>query len=567
MTAVDPIELRVLTLAPTTRDSKITHSLLSSAGISSLTCQTLDQLIRELQAGAAALVLSERPLASENLKPLVELLSAQPPWSDLPIILMVPGGVQSPAATRAMNSLTNVTLLERPAPTRLVLSAVRAAVRARQRQYQLREQIELLRQASRMKDEFLATLSHELRTPLNAILGWSQLIRTNAGDRDLVEEGLAIIERNSRVQVQLIEDLLDMSRIVSGKIRLDVRTIDPSAFIEAAIETVRPAAEARGINLVKVLDPHAGPIAGDSSRLQQVVWNLLSNAIKFTPKAGRVQVVLQRINSHIELSVSDTGSGIGPEFLPHVFERFRQADSSSTRSHGGLGLGLAIVKHFVELHGGTVHATSPGPEKGSTFTVTLPIAIAHHNDGEARIHPRAASGDGADCVNASLNNLKVLVVDDEPDARGLIKRMLEDCHAKVLTAATAAEGLELVEAERPDVVISDIGMPMVDGYDFLRQVRALGAERGGRVAAVALTAFARSEDRTRALMAGYQVHVSKPVEPQELIATVASVAGVFRRPAEPVETDHDPKSEARGHRSEVRTQRSESRDQRSDDKD
>jgi signal transduction histidine kinase/CheY-like chemotaxis protein len=567
VTAVDPIELRVLTLAPTTRDSKITHSLLSSAGISSLTCQTLDQLIRELQAGAAALVLSERPLASENLKPLVELLSAQPPWSDLPIILMVPGGVQSPAATRAMNSLTNVTLLERPAPTRLVLSAVRAAVRARQRQYQLREQIELLRQASRMKDEFLATLSHELRTPLNAILGWSQLIRTNAGDRDLVEEGLAIIERNSRVQVQLIEDLLDMSRIVSGKIRLDVRTIDPSAFIEAAIETVRPAAEARGINLVKVLDPHAGPIAGDSSRLQQVVWNLLSNAIKFTPKAGRVQVVLQRINSHIELSVSDTGSGIGPEFLPHVFERFRQADSSSTRSHGGLGLGLAIVKHFVELHGGTVHATSPGPEKGSTFTVTLPIAIAHHNDGEARIHPRAASGDGADCVNASLNNLKVLVVDDEPDARGLIKRMLEDCHAKVLTAATAAEGLELVEAERPDVVISDIGMPMVDGYDFLRQVRALGAERGGRVAAVALTAFARSEDRTRALMAGYQVHVSKPVEPQELIATVASVAGVFRRPAEPVETDHDPKSEARGHRSEVRTQRSESRDQRSDDKD
>ena len=382
---------------------------------------------------------------------------------------------------------------------------------------------------SRMKDEFLATLSHELRTPLNAILGWSQLLRREShaeNDKQTLDEGLSVIERNARAQTQLIEDLLDMSRIVSGKIRLDVQPVQVASFINAAIETVMPAADAKGIRIHKVLDGYAGPVSGDPNRLQQVVWNLLSNAIKFTPRGGRIQVLLERVNSHIEISVADSGQGIRPEFLPHVFERFRQADASTTRSHGGLGLGLSIVKQLVELHGGTIRAASPGEGQGSTFTVLLPVQVVHQAPGEpGRAHPRAArtSSPAADC--SSLAGLKVLVVDDDADARTLIRKLLEECDATVLTAASASEALPLIETEKPDVLLSDIGMPETDGYDFLRQVRALGPERGGKIPAIALTAFARSEDRTRALLSGFMVHVAKPVEPQELVATVASVAG------------------------------------------
>ena len=379
--------------------------------------------------------------------------------------------------------------------------------------------------ASQMKDEFLATLSHELRTPLSAILGWSQMLR--GGERSAADmaKGLDVIERNARVQTQLIEDLLDMSRIISGKVRLDVQHVDPVKFIHAAIETVRPAAEAKGIRIEEMLDPGAGPVSGDPGRLQQVIWNLLSNAIKFTPKDGKVQVLLERVNSHIEISVADTGAGIEPQFIDHVFERFRQQDASTTRSYGGLGLGLSIVKHLVELHGGSVRAHSAGKDRGATFCVHLPLAVVQRSPGIERLHPRSATAAPVDFRMVDLEGVKVLVVDDQPDARELVGRVLSDCHATVFLADGAAEALALVERERPDVMVSDIGMPELDGYELLKRVRALGAERGGRVPAIALTAFARSEDRTRALRAGFLVHVSKPVEPSELIATVASVAG------------------------------------------
>jgi PAS domain S-box-containing protein len=378
---------------------------------------------------------------------------------------------------------------------------------------------------SAMKDEFLATLSHELRTPLSAILGWSQLLRRKAQDADL-REALDVIERNARAQTQLIEDLLDMSRITSGKMRLDIQPVEPVAFIEAALETVRLAASAKGVRLEKLLDPAAGPVSGDPQRLQQVVWNLVSNAIKFTPKEGKVQVVLQRVNSLIEISVADTGIGIKPEFLPHVFERFRQADASTTRKYSGLGLGLSIVKHLVEIHGGTVHAHSLGEGRGTTFTVRLPLTVVRTSaEKERRLHPRAAKDLAQDYRVADLSGIKVLVVDDERDARELLRRVLADCGAEVLAAATAAEALRLVEWEQPHLLVSDVGMPEVDGYELLRQLRTLGAARGGKLPAIALTAFARSEDRTRALRAGFLVHVSKPVEPSELVATVASVAG------------------------------------------
>jgi PAS domain S-box-containing protein len=379
---------------------------------------------------------------------------------------------------------------------------------------------------SELKDEFLANLSHELRTPLNAILGWSQMLRHGKRSESDLSKGLETIERNARAQTQLVEDLLDMSRILSGKVRLDVQTCEPTGFIEAALDTIRPAASAKGIRIETLLDSTAGPVSGDPGRLQQVMWNLLSNAIKFTARGGKVQVLLERVNSHIEISVADTGVGIQPEFIPFVFDRFRQADASTTRRHGGLGLGLSIVKHLVELHGGSVRVTSPGVDQGTTFCVHLPVIVVHRSSqAEPRLHPTASPSLATQFAAMDLENVNVLVVDDEPDARELIKHVLESCSAKVTTAANAEEALSFFNQSAPDVLVSDIGMPDVDGYELLKRIRVVERARGGRVPAVALTAFARSEDRTRALRAGYLVHVAKPVDPSELIATIASALG------------------------------------------
>jgi PAS domain S-box-containing protein len=386
-----------------------------------------------------------------------------------------------------------------------------------------KEAEQALRRSMELKDEFLATLSHELRTPLSAILGWTQVLRRRPMAGEELQKGLETIERNARMQTQLIEDLLDMSRITSGKMRLDVQPVDPASFIDAAIGTVLPGAEAKGLRLERLLDPAAGPIWGDPGRLQQVVWNLLSNAIKFTPRGGRVQVVLRRVDSHIEIAVTDSGIGIPPAFLGHVFERFRQADASTTRQHGGLGLGLSIVKHLVELHGGSVRAHSEGEERGTSFVVSLPLAAVHRPGVEARAHPRGV-GDSQDYRLADLSGVRLLVVDDEPDARALVERVLADCGGEVAVAASAEEALEALAAFRPQVLLCDIGMPGTDGYELLRRVRGQPDAQLARIPAIALTAFARSEDRTRALRAGFQVHLSKPVEPAELVATVASVA-------------------------------------------
>lgn len=379
---------------------------------------------------------------------------------------------------------------------------------------------------SELKDEFLANLSHELRTPLNAILGWTQVLRMRAQQDTDLRQGLETIERNARVQTQLIEDLLDMNRITSGKLRLDIQPVDPASVIEAAIETVQPAADAKGIRLDKLLDPTAGPISGDPGRLQQVVWNLLSNALKFTPKGGRVQILLERVNSHIEISVADTGIGISADFVVHVFERFRQADASTTRKHSGLGLGLSIVKSLVELHGGSVTVKSAGEGCGATFTVQLPLTAVYRDvDPSERLHPKARTLANIELKPANLRGVKILVVDDERDARELLKRVLEDCGAEIIMAASAEEALDIAQHAQLDLLISDIGMPDMDGYELLKQLRAMTPSREKRIPAIALTAFARSEDRTRALRAGFAMHISKPVEPAELVTTVASIAG------------------------------------------
>ena len=380
------------------------------------------------------------------------------------------------------------------------------------------------REANRMKDEFLATLSHELRTPMNAILGWTQLLREGKLDGPTFARAVQTIDRNARLQTQLISDILDVSRIVSGKLRLDIRPLDLVRAVEAALDTVRPAAQARAIELQVELDPGTGIISGDMDRLQQVVWNLLSNAIKFTPHGGRVSVRAARVESHVELTVQDSGVGIEPDFLPHVFERFRQGDSSSTRPHGGLGLGLALVRHLVEVHGGTVHAASPGRGQGSIFTVKLPLMSVTRPPA-----PRpAASAEGRVApAPASLQDVKVLLVDDEADARELFKAVLEGSGARVTAVASGAEAFSSFTTSPPDVVVSDIEMPDENGYDLIRRLRGLPPERGGRTPAAALTAYAGAEDRMRALRAGFQLHVSKPVQPAELVAAVARL--VHRR--------------------------------------
>lgn len=375
--------------------------------------------------------------------------------------------------------------------------------------------------ASKIKEEFLATLSHELRTPLSAILGWVQLLQRKSPDRETLEQGLTVIDRNARMQEQLIADLLDMSRIISGKMRMDVQPVELKVVIKSALETVRPAADAKGIRLQTMLDPGTALVNGDPTRLQQVVWNLLSNAVKFSPRGSRIQVILARVNSHVEITVSDTGQGIKPEFLPYVFDRFRQADSSAARVHGGLGLGLSIVKQLVELHGGSVHVASEGEGRGSTFSVHLPIAILHASPvAEERVHPTSPPHVSVHVAAPNLAGVRVLVVDDDADARELIRRVLEDCGAEVNVVRSVEEALAAVRQSEPDVIVSDIGMPGRDGYELMKSLRRSGL----KTPAAALTAFARSEDRTRALSAGFHTHIAKPVSPAELLAAVEALA-------------------------------------------
>jgi PAS domain S-box-containing protein len=422
---------------------------------------------------------------------------------------------------------TNEDTLRQQAEALLVLNETAQKARADAEEAAAQNE-RLYRQAeesSRLKEEFLATISHELRTPLSAILGWARMLRMGQLSPENSAKALDTIERNARAQAQLVDDLLDVSRIITGKLRMDVRPSDPNSFIDAAVEAVKPAADAKGVRVQKVVDTGAVLIPGDPVRLQQVVWNLLSNAIKFTPRGGRVQIYSQRVNSHLEIVVSDSGQGIPPDFLPHVFDRFRQADQKTSRQHGGMGLGLAIVRHLVEMHGGNVRANSEGEGKGATFTVMLPIAPVYQVDSSgSRVHPAARDLLPANDITDRLDDLTILIVDDEADTRELLRQGLEYCGARIRVAGSVAEALEELNVALPDILISDIGMPGSDGYDLIRAVRRLPAARGGKIAAIALTAYTRIEDRLQALRAGYDMHVPKPVELAELVAVAASVA-------------------------------------------
>jgi signal transduction histidine kinase/ActR/RegA family two-component response regulator len=372
--------------------------------------------------------------------------------------------------------------------------------------------------ANRIKDEFLATLSHELRTPLTSLLGWSSVLREAKRDEKVLSQGLDAIDRNARVQAQLIDDLLDVSRIVSGKLNLDVRPLDISSVTRAAINVVRPAADAKNITLDYRAESGLGAISADSARLQQIVWNLLSNAVKFTPQGGKITIRIQQERSHAKVTVQDTGQGIDAEFLPRVFDRFRQADSSTTRSFGGLGLGLAIVRHLVELHGGTVSAESAGIGKGATFSATFPLLAE-------RAQPISSGSEVAASEVRSLDGLRVLLVDDEPEAREIISTVIVRTGAEVKTCISASEALVKLSEWRPDVILSDIAMPEEDGYSFIGKVRSLPRDKGGETPAAALSAYARDEDRLQALAAGYQMHIAKPIGASQLVTMIAKLAG------------------------------------------
>jgi PAS domain S-box-containing protein len=665
------VDTRVLLLAPTARDGEITFRILAKAGVACCPLRNLYELSKELAAGAGALLLTEEVFAAAGVEQLREVLDRQPAWSEIPVVIMMPGAIDSPAAHRLIASVRNVIVLERPASMRSLVSAMQGAIRGRLRQYQIRDQIDTIRQAeqtsrelqlqlefaleaselgtfhgewpegkiswndrckshfwlgseagditfehfysllhpddrertrasleaslhdgerfdmecrtlspqgrlrwvhasgrtfrregseavrfdgttrditreklsaeerrmlleseraarqeaervSAVKDEFLATLSHELRTPLNAIFGWTQLLMAGKDDPNTLTHALGVIDRNVRLQTQLIEDLLDVSRIISGKVRLDVQKIDLTEVIDAAIESVKPAAEAKGIRLKSVTTGHVAlPLSGDPARLQQVLWNLLANAIKFTDRGGEVQVSVQSAEADVAISVRDTGQGISLDFLPHLFARFSQADSSTQRKYGGLGLGLSIVKSLVEMHGGTVDATSDGEGRGATFTVKLPLRATRISKPES---PRGqGSRPKSEFAPRRLCGVKVLVVDDSPDAREMIKRFLDSCEAVPALAESAEVALQLVTTFVPDVIVSDIGMPGQDGYAFMRKLR----HRGIKTPAIALTAFARAEDRVRSIQAGFQTHLPKPFEPGELLALVASLSGRY----------------------------------------
>jgi len=400
---------------------------------------------------------------------------------------------------------------------------------------ELREQLLVLEKsaraeteaADRMKDEFLATLSHEIRTPLNSILGWVTLLRSGSLSPEEEQRALEVIERNARFQKHLINDLLDVSNIINGNLRLNVQPVMPEQAIRRAVESVRPAAAAKDIRLEVEFGSQAGPISADLQRLQQMVWNLLVNAIKFTPEGGRVQVKMETAGSHVRIVVSDTGIGIKPELLPFVFDRFRQGDSSTTRRFGGLGLGLAIVRYMAEMHGGTVGVESAGENCGTTFTIELPASAARTAPEKRQSRTLLKTNDESPDreIQAELTDVRVLVVEDDPDSRRLLETILSRCHAEVQTASNGAEALALLQRWRPDVIVSDIEMPDMDGVELIRCLRK--RKNLARIPAAALTAYTRVEDRLRSLSAGFQMHLAKPVEPRELLAVVASLTGRF----------------------------------------
>ena len=527
LTDTDEGATRVLVFAPVGRDGQLTHDFLNEAQIPNLVCGSMAQLCQVFgAAGGGALLLTEEALDDPAFPRLTMLLDRQPSWSDVPVLLFAgsSGADMMLRTIRSIESLPNVTLLERPIRLAAVLTAIRAALRGRARQYEVRHLLEELRgarasaeTANRLKDEFLATLSHELRTPLNAILGWTSMLARGQVDPGMMPRVFATLKRNAESQAQLIADVLDVSRIVTGKLQLQLATVDLGDLVSQAVESMRTAVTDKNIRLS--IDAHEHCVVhGDAGRLQQVVLNLLSNAIKFTPAGGLIFIRVARDERHASVCVTDTGVGIPAEFVEHLFDRFRQADQTSTRVHGGLGLGLSIVKHLIELHKGSVVASSPGPGLGASFTLTLPVQDPVRITALSPLH-------SAPVANVSLPGRSILVVDDDESTREIVAAALERTGAQVRVAASAAEGWTALHERTPDVLIADLAMPVEDGFSLIRRVRN-DSDLDSNLPAIALSAFADVRSETSARAAGFSAFLAKPAPPDALVRLIGRLLNV-----------------------------------------
>jgi signal transduction histidine kinase/CheY-like chemotaxis protein len=528
--AADPSE-RVLIFAPVGRDAALTQEVLTRGGIASHACASISELCQRLEEGTGALLLTEEALEDRDLPKFLAAVEHQPPWSDVSTLLFAGGPhAEVPLRTlRIIEAIRNVTMLDRPIRIAAVLSSVRAALRSRRRQYEVRDLLVALHRAraeaenaNRLKDEFLATLSHELRTPLNAILGWTTMLRHDQVPADRLTHVFEVLERNAQAQAQLIADVLDVSRIITGKLQLALQPVEIATVVRQALDAIRPAALTKGVDVELEAD-ETMMVRGDPDRLQQVFWNLLSNAVKFTPAGGRIVVAMAPVNGSAEVSVTDNGIGIPPEFLPHVFDRFRQADQSTTRSYGGLGLGLAIVRHLVELHGGNVSAESGGG-RGSTFRVRLPVPAASHEP-IARRPPESST---ADEFAFSFPGITVLLVDDDASTRDLLTTVLEATGAAVLECESADAAYEALRRNVPDIIVADLGMPEEDGFSLLRRVRS-SREPWRDVPAIALSAYVDLQSEQAALAVGFARFLAKPARPQDLLRTMDEVLTTMDR--------------------------------------
>ena len=538
------LDQRILIFAPVGKDAPLTLEVLQRTDLVGRVCETAATLCEEFHRGSGVIILTEEALEDRGIGELMDCLRSQPAWSDIPILLFADAERSEIylRTLRLLEGLRNVVLLERPIRLGAALSLIRSALRGRQRQYELRDLLKALADAredaetaNRVKDEFLATLSHELRTPLNAILGWTTMLRDGNVQPRHVMRALETIHRNATAQVQIVNDLLDVSRIVRGNVQLAPAVIPLGPLLNLAVESMMPAAEAKGVSLAITLPPDPIFVWADHDRLNQVFWNLLSNAVKFTPGGGRVDVTLYGKASEVCVRVSDSGIGIPPSFLPNVFERFRQADGSPTRTYGGLGLSLAIVRYFVELHGGRLTAESEGEGKGATFIVHLP-----ERDADQYLPvPALSPTHPARARQVDLEGAHILIVDDEPDARDLLRAMLATTGAHISAAESAGDALRVVELDPPDILLVDLAMPVQDGYAFMRAVRQLPDGKGVAVRAVAVSAYAHRDDKRRALNAGFNEHVSKPVQPDELFDALERV---WTRPDPPPSRADDPRA-------------------------
>jgi signal transduction histidine kinase/ActR/RegA family two-component response regulator len=524
---VEQRENRVLALLPTGRDAELVCGTLEKAGFEAFACPTIERLIESVAEGAGVLLIAEEALQGETIAKLVESAGEQPIWSDIPIIVFSSSSENVERLVQALSGKLNTTIVERPIRITLLVSAVRGALRARQRQYETRDLLVQLKEADKQKDLFLATLSHELRTPLNSIVGWIKLLRgKNVGAAEL-DHALDVIERNAKAQSEIIADILFVSRIVTGKLELKRVPTDLRSVVSGALDIVKPALEANGLTADTSIDIDNAFIEGDPDRLQQIFLNLLSNAVKFTGNGGKITVAITKDCGNALVSVTDTGRGIEPSFLPDVFDRFRQADSEYNRRTGGLGLGLAIVRHLAELHGGSVRAESKGLGQGSTFEVSFPLIQSQTaSNGSVEHHEKVNSGQ---LSVSSFDDLRVLLVEDDTDSREMLKTFLEANGMCVTAVESAPAAIEAIKVMNPDILISDVGLPGQDGYEMMSTIRSFDAAEGGQTPAIALTGYVSLQDRKQALSSGFQEHLAKPIDFDELVGRIKRIAGKPRQ--------------------------------------